>query len=297
MKYLRDGLAAAERAKSGKRSGTLSLVQENYRKERIVVCYLYTFIIFRAIFTTDWKSANESLAGLGTAINELGVESEPTLHLLHLHLQAMYYQGTGNLELARNIYHNDARFALPDPNKHPQTPDDQVRRDIAIIATMNILLMQDSLANTDTESTLSSSLLERLKPLCLSHPNIDIRTAYHILLTVIPTSSGATSSQLATKSSMRAALTGAKKTGNFHLVAITLNVMCTRFFVNIIGEQSIKSAMAARDQAGKSGNKMWMSAAMGLLAKSLEIEGNREQAERTEADAIRLAQTALVVPS
>ena len=296
MKYLRDGLAAAERAKSGKRSGTLSLVQKNFHKERIVVCYLYTFIIFRAIFTTDWKSAKDSLAGLDTAINELGVESDPTLHLLQLHLQAMYYQGTGNLELAHNLYHNDARFALPDPNKHPQTPDDQLRRDIAIIATMNILLMRDSLPNADTESTLSS-LLERLRPLCLSHPNIDIQTAYHILLTVVPTSPGATSSQLATKSSMRAALTGAKKTGNFHLVAITLNVMCTRFFLNIIGEQSIKSAMAAREQAGKSGNKMWMSAAMGLLAKSLEIEGNREQAERTKADAIRLAQTALVVPN
>lgn len=296
MKYLRDGLAAAERAKSGKRSGTLSLVQENYRKERIVVCYLYTLIIFRAIFTTDWKSAREALVGLDRAINELGVESEPTLHLLHLHLQAMYYQGAGNLELARNIYANDERFALPDPNKHPQTPDDQVRRDIAIIATMNILLMRDSSPNIDTEST-HASLLDRLKPLCLSHPNIDIQTAYHILLTVVPTSPGAASSQLATKSSMRSALTGAKKTGNFHLVAITLNVMCTRFFVNIIGEQSIKSAMAAREQAGKSGNRMWMSAAMGLLAKSLEIEGNREQAERMEADAIRLAQTALVVPN
>lgn len=292
MKYLRDGLMSAERAKSSKRSGPLSLIQENYRKEKAMICYLYIFIIFRAIFTTDWKAAKDSLTGLQLAIAELGEDTEPTIDLLFTHLTAMYYQGTGAIEEALHLYQDEV-FSLPDPDKFPQTPDHQVRRDISIVATMNSLLILNSLPNPDIQS--NTALLDRLKPFCLSHPNVDIQTAYHILLTVITTSPP--TSQLATKSYMRSALTGAKKRGNFHLVCITLNVMCTRFFVNIIGEQSIKSAMAAREQSLKSGNRVWMSAATGLLARSMEIEGKGEQAERMAREAVRLAEGALVVPN
>ena len=292
MKYLKDGLTSAERTKSMKRSGSLSLIQENHHKERTMACYLHVFIIFRALFTTDWKTAKDYLHGLQLAIAELGQDTEPTMELLCTHLTAMYYQGTGQIEEALRLYQDEA-FTLPDPNYFPQTPDAQVRRDIAIVAEMNTLLILNSLPNPDIQS--NTSRLEHLKPFCLSHPNIDIQTAYHILLTVIKTSP--LTLQLATKSYMRSALTGAKKRGNFHLVCITLNVMCTRFFVNIIGEQSIKSAMAAREQSLKSGNRVWMSAATGLLAKSLEIEGKGVEAEKMGREAVRLAEGALVVPS
>ena len=289
MKYLKDGLMNAERSKTSKRSGPLPMVREIYRKERTMVCYLYVFMIFRAIFTTDWETAKDSLHGLEHAISELDPDAEPTMSLLFTHLTAMYWQGTGALEEALNLYRDEA-FALPDPNYSPQTPDAQVTRDIAIVATMNSLLILNALPNPDVQA--NTETLDRLKPFCLSHPNIDIQTAYHILLTVITTSPP--TSQLATKSYMRSALTGAKKRGNFHMVAITLNVMCTRFFVNIIGEQSIKSAMAAKEQSAKSGNRVWMSAASGLLARSLEIEGKREQGVKMNEEAVRLAEGALV---
>lgn len=289
VKYLKDGLTS--RAKSSKRSGPLALVQETYRKERTMVCHLHVFMIFRAIFTTDWKAAKDSLAGLQSAITELGQDAEPTMRLLYTHLTAMYHQGTGAIEEALHLYRDDV-FSLPDPTYVPQTPDAQVCRDISIIATMNSLLILNSLPSPDIQA--NTETLERLKPFCLSHPNIDIQTAYHILLTVITTSPP--TSQLATKSYMRSALTGAKKRGNFHLVCITLNVMCTRFFVNIIGEQSIKSAMAAREQSLKSGNRVWMSAASGLLARSMEIEGKDEEGRKMRQEAVRLAEGALVVP-
>ncbi len=296
MKYLRDGLAntldAKPPTKQREQIGPLFIFQDTLRKRRTTACYFYAFIAFRAIFTTEWAAAKDALTGLEETLDGIDHDSEPTLALLSIYLSAMYYQGTGNIDQALELY-ADESLALPDPAKPPQTPDAQVCRDLAVVAAMNTLLILNSRPNPDVES--NTALLRRLDGFCPTHLNADIQTAYYIVRTVVTTNPP--TSQLAIKAYMRQALTGAKKRGNFHLVCITLNVMCTRFFANIIGEQSIKSAMAAKEQSMKSGNKLWMSAATGLLARSQDIEGRGQEAAETMADAAKYAKVALQTPS
>ena len=268
------------------------MLQDIIRKRRIMACYFYCLIAFRSIFTTDWKSAKEALDGLQLVLGDLGRDAERTLTLLFIHLSAMYLQGTGKLSEAAKLY-KDERLALPHTNSPLSNPEDQVQRDIAIVAAMNSLLIQTSNENCDIAA--NTALVDRLSQFCTTHTNVDIQTAYFIVRTVIKTDPP--TSQIATKTYMRSALGGAKKRGNFHLVCITLNVMCVRFFSNIIGEQAFKSAMAAKEQSAKSGNKLWMSAATGSLAGTFEIEGKDEEARRTRTEAVRLANVALQGPA
>lgn len=253
-----------------------------------MACYFHCFIAFRSVFTTDWGLAKESLDGLQLALNDLQHDAEPILFLLNTYLRAMYLQGTGAVAEALRSY-EDEQFTLPEVNNVLQTPVGQMQRDIAIVAAMNALLIRSSAPDCDIAA--STTLIKRLERLCESHPHTDIQTAYSIVRTVIKTDPP--TSQLSTKTYMRNALNGAKRRGNFHLVCITLNVMCTRFFANIIGEQSIKSAMAAREQSTKSGNKLWMSASTGMLAHTFEIDGRGDEADANLSEAIRLANIAL----
>lgn len=291
VKYLKEGLAKCLDPKTFKQSGPVTVINEILSKRRTMACYFHCFLAFRSIFTTDWKSAKDALDGLELGIKDLQQSVEPTLVLLAPYLRAMYLQGTGDIMQALRIYEG-GQFALPETNAGPQTPVGQMQRDIAIVAAMNALLIRNSDPQSDVAA--NTALINKLQSLCESHPHADIQTAYSIVRTVIRTDPP--TSQLSTKTYMRNALNGAKKRGNFHLVCITLNVMCTRFFANIIGEQSIKSAMAAREQSAKSGNKLWMSASTGMLAHTFEIEGRGAEASTNLNEAVRLANVALQVP-
>ena len=48
----------------------------------------------------------------------------------------------------------------------------------------------------------------------------------------------------------------------------------------MVGEQALKSALAAARQAQRSGNLLWKSVADGMLAQSYEVQGQREVAKR-----------------
>jgi hypothetical protein len=68
--------------------------------------------------------------------------------------------------------------------------------------------------------------------------------------------------------------------------------MRSRLFENVIGEQALKSAMAAAKQAQRSGNVLWQSVADGMLAQSYEVQGHHQQAAHEWEKATREAQEA-----
>jgi len=94
------------------------------------------------------------------------------------------------------------------------------------------------------------------------------------------------------KGYLRAALHGAGVTANTQFLCITLNVMCSRFFSNVVGDQAEKSAMAASTQAANSGNALWRSVADGMLAQCYEVQGKNAMARDTLAQAQVFAQKA-----
>jgi len=88
-------------------------------------------------------------------------------------------------------------------------------------------------------------------------------------------------------------LSGARTTANTQFLCITLNVMCNRFFSNVVGAQAEKSAMAASVQAMRSGNILWRSVAEGMLAQCYEVQGKHTEAQATLEQAQSFARLAL----
>jgi hypothetical protein len=256
-----------------------------------MTCYFYIYSIFRSIATTEWKAAKADLDSLDAAIRDLGDDVEPLLVTLFIYLSGMYCQGTGDLDQALGLY-RDKKLSLPDPDAPIHSPDEQVRRDLAILALMNSLWILQCDPQRNLEH--NSALLSALERLCTDHRNKEIQTAFNLLRATVDTDPA--TPQTKTKMFIRAALAGAKLTQSIHLICMTLNLMCNKFFVGIVGDQAEKSAMAASVQAKKSGNKLWMSVADGLLARSFEIEGKNADAQRVMAEATRLANLALQAP-
>ncbi|KAL6402393.1 hypothetical protein AUP68_14868 [Ilyonectria robusta] len=94
------------------------------------------------------------------------------------------------------------------------------------------------------------------------------------------------------KQHIQAAMGGSRATNNVLGAAVTLAIMRSRLFENVIGEQALKSAMAAAKQAQRSGNVLWQSVADGMLAQSHEVQGQHMEAAREWDKATREAKEA-----
>ena len=206
------------------------------------------------------------------------------ISLLALYLSGVYFQGTGDLDKAMSIF-SDARLELQDAMMQQRS----IRIDIALLATMNRLwIMEHPRFRNTAEST---RLFERIRPLCQDHHDVEIRTAYHIILATITLHPPPALQQI--KNSMYTALNSSKMAGNTHFLAISLNIMRCRLFENVVGEQALKSAKAASTQAKRNGNLLWMSVADGMLAHSHDVQGQGDEARLASASAAGFAEKAL----
>lgn len=291
LKYFQDGLRLASDSRSLKYPGPLPGTLTKLHWRGGIACYFYIYSAFRSIATTDWQAAKTNLDGLDGAIRNQGSDVEPLLLTFLTYLSGMYCQGTGDLERALSLYQNQL-LSLHNFNTPVHTPEEQVRRDLALLSAMNALWIQQSSHARNTSA--NTALLSTLERYCTEHRNKEIQTAFYLLRATVDTDPPIP--QTKTKLFIRSALAGARTSQSIHLICITLNLMCSKFFVGIVGDQAEKSAMAASVQARKSGNQLWMSVADGLLASSFEIEGKSEQAKLVRDEATRLANLALKAP-
>jgi hypothetical protein len=245
---------------------------------------------FCAAAITDWPAVKSYIDKARATAKNLEVSLAGPLGFLLMYLTGVYHQGIGNLDVALQIF-QDKRFELLlEANRaHTTSSAEQVERDIALLAALNTLwILQDSRRKDLTSNT---NLIARLEPLCKNHPNQDIETAFNLVVATVETYP--TAPLFKVKNCLRAALNGAQATANTQFLSITLNVMCSRFFSNVVGAQAEKSAQAASVQAQKSGNVLWRSVADGMLAQCYEVNGKTSDAKSTMDQAMRLAQIAL----
>jgi hypothetical protein len=255
-----------------------------------IICYLNCYMGFCAAAITDWPTVQSHIDKIKTTSRDMEVSLVGPLGSVLLYLTGVYHQGTGNLDAALQTF-QDKKFNLPaeTSKSNPTNSADQVERDIALLAALNSLWIVQEGHRRDLSN--NGSLISRLQPLCKSHPNKDIETAFNLVAASVETQPAAPLFQV--KSCLRAALNGAQTTANKQFLCITLNVMCSRFFSNVVGAQAEKSALAASVQAQKSGNILWRSVADGMLAKCYEVNGKTADAKFTMDQALGLAQSAL----
>jgi hypothetical protein len=239
---------------------------------------------------TDWTTVKSHIDKVKATARDINVPLAGPLGSVLVYLTGVYHQGTGELDVALQIF-RDKKFDLPAETSKSNTTNsaDQVVRDMALLAALNSLwILQDGQRKDPSRNT---GLISKLQPLCKNHPNKDIETAFNLVVATVETYPSAPLFQV--KNCLRSALNGAQTTANTQFLCITLSVMCSRFFSNVVGAQAEKSAQAASVQAQKSGNVLWRSVAEGMLAQCYEVNGNAANAKFTMDQALKLAQVAL----
>ncbi|KAL2068094.1 hypothetical protein VTL71DRAFT_16192 [Oculimacula yallundae] len=289
FKFLKAGLdlLEADTRTSKKSAGLLPELISQRRWRGQILCYFRVYMAFCSAGLGDWSETKRHIDDLMSTSRSFDIAPTGPLEILALYLTGVYYQGIGDLDRALDIF-QDAKFALPAVKGSITTSADQLHRDISLLAALNTLwILQESSRQDFNKNT---ALIEKLKPYCEHHPSIDIQTAFNLVWATVPTNPPAQVYQI--KNYLRAALGGASATANTQFLCITLNVMCSRFFSNVVGDQAEKSAMAASTQATNSGNVLWRSVADGMLAQCYEVQGKKELAQQTLRQAQYFAQKA-----
>lgn len=254
----------------------------------LIQCYFQIYMAFFAAGLTDWGKVKHCIDKIHSTARDFEIDLKGTLECLTFYLTGAYHQGTGDFDTALGIFAHE-RFRLPASKSNTVSYAEQVERDIAILAALNTLwILQDKPRQNPTRNL---ALVESLEQMCVLHPNKDIETAFNLIAATVHTNPPMELYRV--KAYLRSALNRAQATGNTQFLCITLNVMCSRFFSNVVGDQAEKSAKAASVQALKSGNLLWMSVADGMLAQCYDVQGKKMEAQITLEQAYSSAEKAL----
>ncbi|KAI2623334.1 cohesin loading factor-domain-containing protein [Hypoxylon sp. NC1633] len=246
------------------------------------MCYLYILQALHSATYTRWADVRHCVVELETLVKP---PLEGIVVLYSKYLSGVYHQGIGDLKTAILVYRNQL-FSLSDNGRNGSRKTSEV--DVSILAAFNRIWIMQHPDYKDDQLTLD--LLEQLRPLCVDHPNIEIRTAYNLVLAAVQTNPPIP--MMAVKSHISTALHNAQQLGNVQTLSIALNLMRAKLFQSIVGDQALKSAKAASNQAKKSGNTLWMSVADGMLAQSHDVQGQALEAQKAWQDATQYAQQA-----
>ncbi|KAI9813789.1 MAG: hypothetical protein M1827_003579 [Pycnora praestabilis] len=259
---------------------SLSSATSRLQWRQTLGCYMRLHLSFALCDRTDWKSATAVLQELQVAATTLGSNIPELMNSLILYLIATVQQGTGNVDAALATYQHSA-LALPIPGKALK----KTYAEISILATINsILILRES--SQPLHASLDT-LLSAVEPLCLSHPNTSIQSAFYLAKAI----AHSTDPIIKTKQYLQFALQAAKSVANTQLMCVTLNFMSWRFFRGVVGEQAEKSARAGMTLAKKGRNSLWTSVAGNMLADTLEVQGKFTEAATTRTEAIGLAES------
>ncbi|KAK4228253.1 MAU2 chromatid cohesion factor [Podospora fimiseda] len=247
---------------------------------RELLCYSYILIGLEAASLSDWAKVRQCLDSINAA-------QPPTtsLETLTLYLEGVFLQGSAKLEKALGIW-KDEKFAV-DPSGALKNGN-QLETELSILAALNrVWIFQDTSCRDDAET---AELIDLLRPICEDNPDVEIRTAYNLVMAASTFHPPLSLPQL--KRAIQGSMHGAQAMNNTQYLSMSLNIMRNKLFENVVGEQALKSAKAGAMQARKSGNLLWMSVADGMLAQSHEMQGQINEARMARMNGVRLANEA-----
>ncbi len=286
--YLKQGLLSILNTNSSKKGiaslpGTLAKLQWR----AVISCYFLVYSIFSSASSSDWKKAKEYLKTLDDTLHDLREDSQRLLANLHTYLRGICFQGTGDLHNALRMF-KDSALRLPENSGSATSPEDQVQLEISILAALSSLWIQQ--ADPNNNAAQNTAVITRLAPLCINHPNKDLETAFNVVRATVPTDPPTPG--VKSKGYLGSALDAAKSTSNKQFLCIILGVMCSSFYVGVVGAQAEKAGRAAVAQAKRARSHLWVSVTTGMLAENLELQGKHEEAQATREEARRFAAVA-----
>lgn len=253
-----------------------------------MACYVYTLIALTSATRTQWAKVRDCLQKIEALTPKPGAGR---LNLLVLYVKGVYYQGTGDLDTAFEIF-NDRQLSVPDTNDPNHSSSGIALPEVALLATLNKIWILQEPSRRDDLQTME--LVERIRPYCSDHPDTDLRTAFNLVVAAIETNPP--QSMQTVKRHISTGLKWAQAANNTQLLGIALNLMRSCLFDSVVGDQAVKSAKAGRAQAQKAGNLLWMSVGEGMLAQTEEMQGQVEEAERLRQSGTLHANEAFAKP-
>ncbi|ETS80222.1 hypothetical protein PFICI_07751 [Pestalotiopsis fici W106-1] len=255
-------------------------------------CYLQIIRGLHLATISRWPAVWKCVEELDSLVKS---PLEGVVGLYSCYLSGVYHQGTGNLAAAKSIYEG-ALLSLEnnlDDNGDIQglasMKQGHAELEVRVLSAFNRIWIMQHPEHRDDR--LTTELIELLRPLCTDHPNIEIRTAFNLILAATQTNPPI--GMTAAKNHLAIALNGARALGDVHTLSIALNLMQAKLFHNIVGDQALKSAKAGASQARRAGNRLWISVAEGLLAQSYEVQGQMVEARQSWDSGANFAKDAL----
>lgn len=264
----------------------MAIEQAKWRAE--VGCYIQTLVALISATRTQWGRVHDCIE----KIDALKPKPEDgRLGLLVLYVKGVYYQGTGDLDMAYQIF-SDLRFDIEDSNETPAGGAGSAPPEVSLLAALNRIWIMQEPSRRDNQRT--TELLERVRPYCVDHADIDIRTAFNLVAAAIETYPP--QPMQIVKRHISKGVMFAQAANNTQLLSVALNLMRAFLFDSVVGDQAVKSAMAGRTQAQRAGNLLWMSVGEGMLAQTEEMQGQTDEAQRLRASGTLHANEAFVKP-
>ena len=229
---------------------------------------------------SDWARVKQSL-------DAIRASQPPTTSLdsLTSYLEGVFYQGAAKLDKALEVW-KDQKFEV-EPSGALKNGS-HLETELSILAALNrVWILQDNSCRDEAEI---AELVDLLRPICEDNTDIEIRTAYNLVMAACSFQPALTLPQL--KRHIQGCMQGAQTINNTQYLSMALNIMRNKLFENVVGEQALKSAKAGATQAKKSGNLLWMSVADGMLAQSYEMQGQINEARMARRSGVRLANEA-----
>src|SRR4051794_39402204 len=204
---------------------------------KTLLCYLRLHLTFALCARTDWTAAQQSMNELQKSVELVGTEIPESLQSLILYLVGVIHQGTGDLDAAITVYMNPT-FNLDNYNGPAISGVQSICRDVAILASLNSVFIWRDVNRPQYHKI--DPMLEKVAPLCESHPNLDLQAAFNLVKAV----GNPNDPIIKTKTFLQLAMKGAQSVANNQLLSITLSFMSWKYFRGVVGEQAEKSARA-----------------------------------------------------
>lgn len=264
----------------------MAIEQAKWRAD--VGCYIHTLIALISATRTQWAVVRDCLQ----KIESMNPKPEDgRLGLLVLYVNGVYHQGTGDLDRAYHIF-SDPRFAIADAEDLKNGKAASAPPEVSLLAALNRLWIMHEPSRRNVEQT--TQLLEKVRPYCAEHADVDVRAAYNVAAAAIETDPR--QSMQTVKRHVSTGINFAKTANNTQLLSVSLNLMRSSLFDHVVGDQATKSGKAGRAQAQKAGNLLWMSVGEGQLAETEEMQGQHEEAARLRASGTVHANEAFMMP-
>ena len=226
----------------------------------------------------DWDTAATHLKELRKEFAKDGSEMDEQTQRLILYLEAVCIHGRGELRRALEVYNSPIlRF-------QQDSKASNMEKDLRALAALNSIFILRTLGVE--EYIKADNLLTMVEFYCLNHTSKAFLAVYHIAKA---TSQGSNNTIIKTKQYIQSAVQASRAASNNQLLCVVMNLMTENFFHHtIVGDQAEKAALAGRQLATKSRNKLWTIVADDMYGDIMERCGKTAEAETARKEAQRL---------